>query len=107
MQHLAEFTDGNVQAIIEVYEGVGGPNYPPQFVACYRLAGMVQEGCQHQKGLILELQTPAVLEDLTAAQVQGEYAKVSQLRRIRYKSGEIVCRKSSAKFRWNQVCVRV
>ena len=103
MQHLAELANGDVEAVIEVDESVGGPDYPPQLVACHHLAGVFQQGIQDQERLILELQAAPALEDLPAAQVEREYSKLAQVRCIRHRAREVVCRKSSAKYWRNQL----
>ena len=52
-KRFANLIDGGIEAIVEIHEGVGGPQFPPQIVAGDDLAGNFQQFGENLKRLIL------------------------------------------------------
>src|ERR1700730_614138 len=74
---ISEAFHGSVEAVIEVDEGIGGPEPGSEFLAGNDLAGPLQEHGQERKGLFLKLDFVAILAELGGAQIGLEQAETN------------------------------
>ena len=69
-KQIADFLDSSVQAVVEVNEGIGGPESLFQFLAGYDFAAAFEEDAKHLEGLVLEAKASAVFPEFAGAQVK-------------------------------------
>ena len=60
-QCLANLVDRSIQAVVEIDERVGRPDFLPQIVAGDDLSGMLQQSRENLEGLFLEPDAGAIL----------------------------------------------
>src|SRR6267378_4322373 len=62
-ERLANLVYGGIQAVIEIDERIGGPDFLPQVVACNHASGIFQQNAEDLKGLLLQTQASAVFAE--------------------------------------------
>ena len=67
--------------MVEIDEGVAGPEAALQFIASDHFPAMLEEDGENLTGLFLELDSNAVFPKLTGAQVEFIGAKTQRIRR--------------------------
>jgi hypothetical protein len=67
--------DGVVEAVVEIHEGIGGPDAPLQLLARDRLTGMFQKDLQNLEGLLLQLDLHTVLAEFARTQIKLEVSE--------------------------------
>jgi hypothetical protein len=77
---LADFVNGLVEALIEVYERVRRPDLLPQLFSSDDLSGMLEQGANDLERLVLEFDLDTVLPQLTRAAVDFEYTELQPSR---------------------------
>ncbi len=73
---LSELSNGYTEAAIEVDEGVAGPKEGAELLAGDDLARGVEERDEEAKGLLLQLDASAVLEEFSGGGVYLERAEL-------------------------------
>src|ERR1700740_2645158 len=76
---FSNFVDGGVQALVEVHEGVGGPQLLTKFLAGDDSAGVFEQQREHLEGLILQANLQPILSQLAGREVR---LKNSELHRV-------------------------
>jgi hypothetical protein len=76
---LAQLPDSRAEAVIEIHEGIGGPQLLPQFLARHRLAGTLQQQAKDLEGLLLNLDPESVFAQVAGAQVGLERSEANGL----------------------------
>jgi hypothetical protein len=71
-ERVADFVDCFVQSVVEVHEGVCGPELFLKFLACDYLAGVLEQHNQDAEGLFLEPDSEPVLAQFASAKIQFE-----------------------------------
>src|SRR5208282_3554847 len=74
-ERLAYLVYRGIQAVIEIDEGVGRPDFFAQVVAGDNLTGILQQGSEDLKGLFLKPDASAVLAQLSGVQINFKNAK--------------------------------
>ena len=74
-QRLANLVHRGIQAVIEIDEGVGGPDFFAQLVARDHLTGILQQGSENLKRLFQKPDASAVLAQLSGGEVDFKNAK--------------------------------
>ena len=69
---FADFVNGLVEALVEVYERVGGPDFLSQLFPSDDLSGMIEHGAKDLERLVLELDLDTALPQLTRSAVDFE-----------------------------------
>jgi hypothetical protein len=59
-----------MQSMIEVHEGVGGPNSLPKLLLGHDLAGVFDQDCENLEGLLLELDPDSPFAQFSGLEVQ-------------------------------------
>ena len=67
---LAQLVYGGVQAVVEIDEGVGGPELLLQLLAGDHVAGALQQQRQHLEGLPLQAQLDSALAQFACAEIK-------------------------------------
>jgi hypothetical protein len=65
--------------VVEIHEGVCGPQLLPKFLTCDDLAGVLEQHRQDLDGLLLKADSQALLGQFAGAKVQLEHAKAEPL----------------------------
>ena len=65
---FADFVNSLVEALIEVYKRVGGPDFLPQLFPSDDLSRTIEQGANDLERLVLELDLDTALPQLTVAQ---------------------------------------
>ncbi len=55
--------------MIEIHERVVRPKLLAEFIACHHVAGMFEKHCQDLKRLVLQPDSPVVLEEFSCAEI--------------------------------------
>src|SRR5262249_39948928 len=87
---FSQLVDGLVQAVIEIDEGVGGPEFVAQLLAGNDFTGMFQKHDQDLEGLFLEPDLRAMLTQFTGPQIDLKRAKANALQPGRRAFHEVV-----------------
>jgi hypothetical protein len=74
-QDFAYFVDGGVEAVVEVDEGVGGPEFLLKIFAGHDFSGAVEEHGKDLEGLSLEAKFDAAFAEFAGVQVEFEDAE--------------------------------
>jgi uncharacterized protein (DUF1786 family) len=74
-QSLAQLIDGGVQAVVEIDEGIGGPELLAHLLARNHIAGTLEKQGQHLQRLILKAKLGAVFAQLARGEIKLEEAK--------------------------------
>src|ERR1700730_10032922 len=82
-QGIAQALDGGVEAVIEIDEGFGRPEFAMQLLASDAFAGPLEQGGQDLEGLILELYLLAALAELSCFKVHLKGAEADDRGRRR------------------------
>src|SRR5205085_9084141 len=82
-QCCSKASDGIVQAVIEIHEGVGRPDLRSQFFACDQLAGTLEQHRKNEQWLPLKSLPYAAFAELKRAGVQLKNVKTQQGRGLR------------------------
>jgi hypothetical protein len=61
--------------MVEIYEGVGGPQLLAKLVACDYFSGTLQQQGEHLEGLFLQAQLRAILAQFACCEVELEQAE--------------------------------
>src|SRR6188472_2903809 len=69
-----------VQTMVEVNEGIGGPQFAAQFLPSDYLARVSKRANKNSEGLLLQLDLYAVLAQFAGAQVEFEKTKANRSR---------------------------
>ena len=69
---LADLVDGGVEAMVEVDEGVGGPEFLLQFFAGDDFSGALEQQGEHLEGLTLQAKLDSALAQFACAEVEFE-----------------------------------
>ena len=77
-QRLANFVHRRIQAVIEIDESIGGPDFFAQVVARDHLTGILQQGSENLKRLFLKPYASAVFAQLSGGQVDFKNAKAQE-----------------------------
>jgi hypothetical protein len=77
---FADFVNGLVEALIEVYERVGGPDLLPQLFSSDDLSRTIEQGANDLERLVLELDLDTALPQLTRSAVDFEYTELQPSR---------------------------
>ncbi len=80
-QHFAQPVHRCAQSVVEVYEGVPGPESLTQFVASHQLTGTLDERGKHLDWLPLQCQADAGLAEFARVEVDLEDAKADEASR--------------------------
>ena len=78
-QGFAHLVNGSVEAVVEVDEGVGGPELLLQLFARDDVSGMIEEQSEHLEGLALQAQLDATLAQFSRAEVELEDSETRDL----------------------------
>ena len=78
-QGVAEFHHGRVETVVEVNEGVGGPEDTAEVFAADELAGMLEEIDKHPERLLADANGNAVAPQLGIASVDFKDAETPDL----------------------------
>ncbi|MCU1311515.1 MAG: hypothetical protein JWO20_2640 [Candidatus Angelobacter sp.] len=89
-EDFADLVDGGIERVVEVNEGVGGPECGAQFFAANQFSGALQEEGEDLKRLFLQSQFHAAFAQLELAQVGFEWAEAECGRDLRGWQGEIL-----------------
>jgi hypothetical protein len=81
-QGVAQFHHGGVEAVVEVDEGIGGPEDATEVFAADELAGMLEEIDKHPEGLLADTDGNAVAPQLEIASVDLKDTETPDLRGI-------------------------
>jgi hypothetical protein len=68
-ESVAKPIDGVIQTVVEINERVVRPELLAEFIACDHVAGMFQQHGQNLKRLVLQPDSPAVLEEFSCAEI--------------------------------------
>jgi hypothetical protein len=79
---LPDFVDGLVEPVIEVYEGIRGPEPLLQILAHYDLAGVLDQHGQDLKRLLLNSDLQSMLSEFAGAEIKLEDAKAKTPRKM-------------------------
>src|SRR5579863_4403702 len=74
-ESFADLVYGGVEAVIEIDEGIGGPEFLADFFAGDDVAWALEEQGQDLKGLVLQAELRPVLAQLAGGQVKFEDAE--------------------------------
>jgi hypothetical protein len=77
-QRLTDLADPRVEAVIEAYEGVSGPQLPLEFLSPYYSARPLQQHGQDLEGLFLKPYPQAALAELSRSEVKLENSGADQ-----------------------------
>jgi hypothetical protein len=72
---LADFVDRFVEPVVEIHEGIGGPELLLQFLSRYYLAGVIDQHGQHLKRLLLDFDLQSMFSEFTGTEINLEDAK--------------------------------
>ena len=86
-QGLANPRDGVVKPVVEVYEGVGGPERGPQITARDQLTGGREQECQYLDRLALQAHLHASFPQLLRLKIQLEDVEAENASRWNFLSG--------------------
>src|SRR5882757_3473803 len=74
-QRFANLVNGGIQAVVEIDESVGGPDFLTQVIACNYAPGTFEQNAEDLKRLLLETHESAILAELSGRQVHLKDAK--------------------------------
>ena len=74
-QHFPKLVHGGVETVVEIHEGVGGPEFLAQLLASHHVASALQQQSQNLKRLLLQTKLGAVLAQFAGGEVELEYSK--------------------------------
>jgi hypothetical protein len=77
---FADFVNSLVEALIEVYKRVGGPDFLAQLFPSDDLSRTIEQGANDLKRLALELDLDTALSQLTRGAVDFEYTELQPSR---------------------------
>ena len=66
---LADFVDGRVEAVVEIDEGIGGPEFLLQVFARNDFASALEQQCQNLERLALQAEFHAALTQFTRGEI--------------------------------------
>src|SRR5258708_18642215 len=78
-QAFAELIYGRVQAMVEVHEGIGGPQFLAQIFAGHHFSMALQKHGQYLKRLFLQAELDAVLAEFASRKIKLEDSEAHNL----------------------------
>jgi len=78
-ERFANLVYSRIQAVIEVDEGVGGPDFLAQVFTRNDTSSVFEQGGENLKGLLLQPEAPAILTKFPGSQINLKHAEAEQL----------------------------